>query len=203
MIEVFADISCPFTHVGLLRLIEQRERLGRHDVVVRVRAWPLELVNDEPLDGDFVGEEIVALRNVVAPDLFREFDPTQFPTTTIPALALAAAAYRESDELGERVSLALRAALFEAGRDIGDPAELTAIANTAGMHALDLGDEQSVRDEWNEGKRRGVLGSPHFFVDDHDFFCPTLKITRVDDHLSVEVDLDAFSTFLATVFGDS
>ena len=44
-IEVFADVLCPFTHVGLRAVAEQRARAGRDDVVIRVRAWPLELVN--------------------------------------------------------------------------------------------------------------------------------------------------------------
>ena len=64
-IEVFADISCPFTHVGLRRLVEERARLGRDDVVLHVRAWPLELVNGAPITGDFVGTEIDALRPVL------------------------------------------------------------------------------------------------------------------------------------------
>jgi hypothetical protein len=50
IIEVFADAGCPFTHVGLRRLVEHRDHAGRDDVVLRVRAWPLELVNGHPLD---------------------------------------------------------------------------------------------------------------------------------------------------------
>jgi hypothetical protein len=38
VLEVFADVWVPFTHVVLRRLVEQRARLGRDDVVVRVRA---------------------------------------------------------------------------------------------------------------------------------------------------------------------
>jgi hypothetical protein len=45
VVEVFADVSCPFAHVGLRRLVEQRDKLARDDIVLRVRAWPLELVN--------------------------------------------------------------------------------------------------------------------------------------------------------------
>jgi predicted DsbA family dithiol-disulfide isomerase len=54
VLEVFADVLCPFTHVGLRRLISERARRGRDDVVVRVRAWPLELVNGEPLSAALV-----------------------------------------------------------------------------------------------------------------------------------------------------
>ncbi len=50
IIEVFADIWCPFAHVGLRAIDEQRAQAGRGDVAIWVRAWPLELVNGAPLD---------------------------------------------------------------------------------------------------------------------------------------------------------
>ena len=56
VIEVFADVACPFTHIGLRRLVEQRAALGRDDVTLLVRAWPLELVNGKPLDPAFIYE---------------------------------------------------------------------------------------------------------------------------------------------------
>lgn len=200
VVEVFADIWCPFTHVGLRRLVEQRDRLGRDDVVFWVRAWPLELVNGVSLAGDFVGEEIDALRRVVAPDLFTHFDPAHFPETTVPGLALAATAYRRDNHVGEALSLALRTALFEEGRDISDPDELAAIARAHGLDVPSVDDEQSVPDDWHEGKRRGVVGSPYFFLGDQGIFCPTLNVTHVDGHLEVTLDVDAFSAFIATIF---
>ena len=54
---VFADVRCPFTHVGLRRFVQRRDQLGRTDVV-RVRLWPVELVNDEPLDPIMIGEVV-------------------------------------------------------------------------------------------------------------------------------------------------
>ena len=200
VLEVFADVWCPFTHVGLRRLMEARVRLGRDDVVVRVRAWPLELVNGEPLSADLVAEEIRALREAVAPDLFTGFNPGRFPSTSLPALALAAFAYRRDDRAGEQVSLALRTALFEEGRDIADLAELKAIAQSVDMEYPNADAEEVIRDDWQEGRRRGVLGSPHFFADGHGFFCPSLTINRVDDHLQITTDPEAFATFVAAAF---
>jgi len=200
VVEVFADVSCPFTHVGLRRLVEQRAKLDRNDIVLRVRAWPLELVNGAPLTGEFVGEEIEVLRVEVSPELFSGFDRAHFPSTTVPALALATMAYRVDDRTGEGVSIALRTALFEEGRDVGDPRELATIAGAFGVVVGDLNAERAVLDDWHEGQRRGVLGSPHFFVGDRGFFCPTLKVTRVEDELQVEIDLDAFNDFVGTVF---
>ncbi len=121
VLEVFADVWCPFTHVGLRRLVTERDRRGRQDVVVRVRSWPLELVNGAPLASALAAEEIHALREVVAPELFRGFDEQTFPSTTLPALGLTALAYRRNDQTGERMSFALRTALFEEGRDVSDP----------------------------------------------------------------------------------
>jgi len=70
-IEVFADIWCPFAHVGLRAIEDQRARAGRTDVAIRVRAWPLELVNGEPLDPTVTGEHAEELRDQVALTLFQ------------------------------------------------------------------------------------------------------------------------------------
>jgi predicted DsbA family dithiol-disulfide isomerase len=203
VLEVFADVWCPFAHVGLRRLMEQRARLGRDDLVVRVRAWPLELVNGEPLGAALVAEEIDALREAAAPELFVGFDPEHFPSTTLPALALAASAYGRGDRTGEQVSLALRTALFEDGRDIADVDELTAIAGAVGMEPPGANAARIVGADWQEGRSRGVIGSPHFFVGDHGFFCPTLAINRVDGQLQISVDAEGFAAFAAIVFGPS
>ena len=52
-IEVWADVWCPFAHIGIRRLVEERDRRGS-EVHLRVRAWPLELVNGRPLDAAFI-----------------------------------------------------------------------------------------------------------------------------------------------------
>ena len=43
------------------------------DPRLRIRAWPLELINGKPLDPDHIEAEIVALRGSVRPDLFAGF----------------------------------------------------------------------------------------------------------------------------------
>lgn len=107
-IELFADILCPFTHVGLRRFVDHRAGAGRTDVGLWVRAWPLEVVNGQPLDAGFIAEEIDEIHEQVAPDLFTTFDRGAFPSSSLPALALARAAYRRSPAAGEAVSLELR-----------------------------------------------------------------------------------------------
>lgn len=198
VVEVFADVWCPFTHVGLRRLVERRAAAGG-DFQLVIRAWPLELVNGEPLAADFVAEEIEALREQVAFDLFGGFDVASFPTTSLPALELAAVAYERDVATGERVSLALRDALFEQSRDIGDPAVLGEIAAGAGLSVEDRAD--AVRHDWDEGRARGVEGSPHFFIGDDGFFCPALDIQRVDGHLRIDADPAEFDRFVDRCLG--
>ncbi len=178
VIEVFADIWCPFAHVGLRAIEEQRARTGRTDVAIWVRAWPLELVNGLPLDPAVTKAHADDLREQVAPDLFRHLEVDRFPSSTLDALALANRAYRADLQVGERVSFALRDALFEEGRDISDPVTLEDLARDLGVAMPDEPDRADVESDWHEGGRRGVLGSPHFFCGDTDVFCPSLDITE-------------------------
>lgn len=199
-IEVFADVTCPFTHVGLRRLVAERERSGRDDVVLRVRSWPLEVVNGAPLDPDFVAEEVDDIRVQVAPDLFTGFRRETFPSTAIPAMALAAAAYEVDPATGERVSLLLRSLLFEEGVDIADETVLRGVADEHDVVWSDV-EQARVLADHAEGVERHVIGSPHFFTADADFFCPGLQISRGDDgHLNVEPKVEVFDAFLASCF---
>ena len=197
-IEVYADIVCPFAYVGLTHLIERRHQLGRDEVHFRIRGWPLELVNGSPVDAHSIGEEIDEIKPQVAPDLFAGFDPGQFPASTLPALALTAAAYEIGDATGEAVAMHLRRLVFEQGLDVADPAVLADVAQHHGVATL--GDAGVVRDEWNVGRSRGVLGSPHFFVDGESQFCPVLDIRRVDGALVVKVDEEAYEAFAGRCF---
>lgn len=183
-VEVFADVWCPFAHVGIQRWLARRGEAGREDVRLRIRAWPLELVNGEPLDAGKVQDEIRDLHaQVDVAHLFKGFDPATFPSTTIPALLVTDLAYRRSDEAGEAVALELRDRLFERGEDVSDVAILGAVAVD---HALDLsaGWEHSPAAERDraDGTARGVQGSPHFYAPGIDLFCPSLHIERADEH---------------------
>jgi len=202
MIEMYADIWCPFAHVGLRTLVQRRDQIGRDDVVVRVRAWPLELVNGAPLDPRATAEHVEVLRAQVAPNLFARFDPDHFPRTSLPALDLAAAAYRHGDSVGEAVSLALRDALFEEGRDISSPDVLEGVAHAHGIDDCGPADDEAVRAEWRDGQSRGVKGSPHFFCGKEEAFCPSLVITRDErDEIHIRRNTALLETFLASCVG--
>ncbi len=201
VIEVFADVVCPFTHVGLRRVVAARRELDRPDVDLSARAWPLEVVNGRPMDADFVAEEIAEIRSRVAPDLFAGFDPAAFPSTSLPALALTAVANAAGAATGEAVALDLRDLLFEQGRDVSDPAVLAPLAH---RHGLAVPGEQpgtgAVLADYEEGRTRGVVGSPHFFIGGESFFCPSLDIRRIDGHLVVGFDEAGMGDFLAACF---
>lgn len=200
-VEVFAEIGCPFTHLGLRRFVERRAESRRTDVRIRVRAWPLELVNGEALDPHLVDEEIAELRAQVAPDLFRGFDPSRFPASSLGAMALAHAAYAKDLALGEAVSLAIRDRLFEQGDDVADPVVLASLAAEFGI-AYDPAATTGVTADYEEGVARGVVGSPHFFTPAGSFFCPTLEITRVDDRLHIKTDPAGFDRFVDSCLGE-
>src|SRR5262249_33740494 len=136
-IEAFADVVCPFAHFGLQRARSARWGARSH-TPIRVRAWPLELINGKPLTADKVASGVDALRTSVAPDLFTGFDVAALPNTSLPAFGLAAAAYAMTLEIGEAVSFAVREALFEHGLDVGDPDALRTIGDEFGVVALDL-----------------------------------------------------------------
>ena len=137
----------------------------------------------------------------MAPDLFTDFDHSHLPRTSLPALALAAAAYRHDDRMGEAVSLALRDSLFEGGRDISRQDVLVSVASAHGVGDVGPEDDERVREEWRDGQSRGVLGSPHFFCEDIEAFCPSLDISRdAEGHIQLRRNAEALDLFLGECF---
>lgn len=201
-VEVFADIVCPFTHVGLRRLVERRTELGREDVRLLVRAWPLEIVNGEPMDAEAVARKASDLQRQVAPELFGGFDAASFPSTSLPAMALTNAAYRQGLETGETVALLLRTLTFDEGVDVSRPDVLDRVAAETGLIVTPgPEDDAAILADLEEGRRRGVVGSPHFFTPDGgSLFCPSLAIAHRDGGYSVEVDYENFAGLIHLCF---
>ncbi|MDH4362768.1 MAG: DsbA family protein [Acidimicrobiia bacterium] len=202
VIEVFADVVCPFAHVGIRRWVERRDELGRTDVRLRVRAWPLELINGAPMDPQAVAGKAEDLQAQVAPNLFGGFDPAHFPSSSLPALALTHAAYRRSLEAGEATALRLRQLTFDEGVDVSKPEVIDQVIDELDLPIPDISDDDSVTKDWDEGRQRGVVGSPHFFTPRGGaVFCPTLDIHKEGGHLAVHFDEDAFAQLTAICFG--
>lgn len=201
VIEVFADIWCPFTHVGLRMVADARRRAGRDDVPIVVRSWPLELVNGTPMDASKTVANSGALRDQLVPDMFAGISAENFPSSTLDALDLVATAYQVSVQIGERVSFTLRDALFEHGKDVSDLSVLSAAADDAGITFVPDPRHRAVMADWEDGKRRRVIGSPHFFHGEENAFCPSLRLTRDNDaHLHVSTDADRMRQFLERCF---
>jgi predicted DsbA family dithiol-disulfide isomerase len=199
-IDVFADIACPFAHAGIRTFVQYRAARGLSEPKLLVRAWPLELVNDEPHDGFAEVPRVEGLRAGAAPELFTGFDPGRFPTTTIPALAAAATAYDQSSARGEAFSLAVRDALWEHGLDVSDADVLERLCRDHGIEPPAAGDERLVRADLAAGRARGVAGSPHFFTDEGDFFCPSLDIEQHGRSVDVSFDVAGFRRFADAAF---
>jgi predicted DsbA family dithiol-disulfide isomerase len=195
VIEVFADVACPFAHVTLRRIVEERARLGRVEPRVRIRSWPLELVNDEPHDAAKVAAEVEALRRTVAPELFARFDPASFPDSTLEWLTLERAAYGSGDAVGERVGLRIRDAIFESPLSARAPD----LARGLGIDVTPA-DRAAVEHDWRDGQGRGVLGSPHCFVGEESWFCPLFDVEERDSGYRITPAPERARAFLAACF---
>ena len=203
-IEVFADIWCPFTHVGLRMVDSYRKKIGREDVAIIVKSWPLEWVNGSPMNPDKTKANCTALRQQVASDAFANVDFGAFPKSTLDALSLVSQAYDVSAKLGEKASFAVRDALFERGEDIADPLVLQAIGEAIGLNFQPDSDHLAVKREWEEGKARGVQGSPHFFHSEENVFCPSLVISKSENHgMEIHTDAARLQGFLETCFKEN
>ncbi len=198
-IEVYADITCPFTHVGLKRVVQHVSEMTEPADVI-VRAWPLEWVNGAPLAVDAVLVKARALSEQLGIDDFAGLRSDAWPSTTIPALNLAASAYEHNAATGLAVSLALRTALFELGRDVADPTVLAEIAATHDLPTPPTDAVAAVQADYDSGRARDVKGSPHFFVESDDFFCPALDLGHDDEgHLTARFDAAMLAEFFARV----
>lgn len=179
MLTVFADVNCPFAYVGLLRLRAERDLLGSAEQI-RVRAWPIELVDGRPWNAQRVAAEVTALRAGIAPELFAGFDPATFPTSSLPALNATAA------DPSEDFAFAIRRRLWEDGTPSSGPAE----ASPAVLADLD------------EGRRRQVKGSPHiFFPSGAEAFAPMFHVRHVGGEIHVDDRLAEFATLCARELG--
>jgi predicted DsbA family dithiol-disulfide isomerase len=150
-------------------------------------------------DPGAIREKISLISEQLGVHDFDGFSTDAWPSTTFPALNLAAAAYEVDRPTGLAASLALRSALFEQGRDVSAPEVLADVAGQ--FHLQPPGDEPaaSVTGDYAEGKRRGVRGSPDFFIGDDEFFCPSLDLGHDDDGtLTSRFDADGLRQLIAT-----
>jgi predicted DsbA family dithiol-disulfide isomerase len=197
-IEVFADIWCPFTHVGLRAVRDQLRTKDPSAMRLWVRSWPLEWVNGQAMNPAKVSEHVQQLRRQVSRQLFSGIDAAHFPRSTIPVLALVAKAYTSGWQIGQSISFEVRDWLFETGQDVADPEVLGRLAASFGLAGPEPDDYATVVADWKDGIARGVLGSPHFFCGAANLFCPSLDIAESpgSEGKTIRLNLDRLEAFL-------
>jgi predicted DsbA family dithiol-disulfide isomerase len=171
VLTVFSDLHCPWAYVLSIRL--RRARTGVDRPPVAWRCWPLELVNERGTSWDTLSQEIPVLAQL-EPDHFSRPRRETWPSTLLPAMeALKVAGDLGGPRTADRFDELARRAFFLERRDLSLRPTLADLAAEAGLDrdafvdAFDGGGyRRSVVADWQEGRRRGVEGSPHVFLPD-------------------------------------
>lgn len=175
-IVVFADLGCPWAHVGVHRLHSARQRLGLEaSVGMDVRAFPLEIINAQPTPFKGLQNEIPELA-VMEPDAGWELwtaDATTWPVTTLLPMEAVEAAKEQSLEASATLDHALRRALFGQSRCISMRHVILDVAATcegldvpALVEALDDGRARRPMLDGYTSAAGAIEGSPHYFLAD-------------------------------------
>ncbi len=176
-IVVFSDLTCPFAHVAIHRLIGARARRGLDDqILIHHHVFPIELLNSTPGTRHGSDSEIPVL-GALEPDagwqLWQEPD-YHYPSTVLPAFEAVQAANTQSLTAGERLDRAIRRAFWCDSRPIHLHHELLAIAATIDLleHARFEADlrsgahRQRIFDDLDLVRTGAVAMSPHLFLPD-------------------------------------
>jgi predicted DsbA family dithiol-disulfide isomerase len=171
VLTVFSDLHCPWAYVFSIRLRRARAEVGRPPVAWR--CWPLELVNQRGTSWQTLSQEIPVLTQL-EPDHFAPPRRETWPSTFLPAMeALKVAGELGGPEAADRFDETARRAFFLDRRDLSIRPTLADVAAESGLDRsrfLDAfdggGHRRGVIADWEEGRRRGVDGSPHAFLPD-------------------------------------
>lgn len=176
-VAVYADIGCPWSHVAVFRLHSTRARLGL-DQRVRfdIRAFPLELINEQPTPKRILDAEI-PVAGALEPEAGWQMwqRPTyEFPVTTLLALEAVEAAKEQGLRASEALDRALRVAFFGRSRCISMRDEILDVASSCDemdpdplKKSLDDGSARpAIIEQWHVAGACSVEGSPHLFLAD-------------------------------------
>ena len=174
---MFADIGCPWAHVAVYRLHETRRRLGAEgDVSFDLRAFPLEIFNEQPTPALVLATEIPVAGALAPKAGWSQWraSPYSYPVTTLPAMESVYAAKDQGLGISDRLDRALRVAFFQDSHCISLEHEILAVADT--IEGLDVSRlQESVRsgrfrqqlfDDLGAAGSDEVKGSPHVFLPD-------------------------------------
>ncbi len=154
-----------------LRQVEE-EYEGR--VVVRKRAFPLELLGRQAAPRDLLAEEwwLAAMQEPAAE--FSAFEGDDWPTTTLPAFVAVRAVAKQDERLAHDMDMRVREAFFAESRNIGNNGVLLDIVRDMGGDVAQVeraltGDEvrEEVKQEFELARSRyGVRGTPTLMLPD-------------------------------------
>jgi predicted DsbA family dithiol-disulfide isomerase len=171
VLTVFSDLHCPWAYVFSIRL--RRARAGVDQPPVAWRCWPLELVNERGTPWESLTQEVPVLAQL-EPDHFSRPRRETWPSTLLPAMeALKVAGALGGPPAADRFDEAARRAFFLDRRDLSLRPTLADLAAESGLDRARFqdafdggGHRRDVVADWEEGRRRGVEGSPHAFLPD-------------------------------------
>lgn len=176
-IAFYADITCPWAHLAVHRLHETRRHLQLEDVVTfEPRAFPLELINDQPTPKTTLDAEIPVVGTLEPSAGWQLWQgpESEYPVTSLPALEAVEAAKSQSPRVAEALDRQLRKAFFAESRSISMRHEIMEVASR--IEGLD---SDLLEEALSSGTARGAIsrdhvisetdaveGSPHLFLAD-------------------------------------
>jgi len=183
LIELYADIACPWCYIGERRLAQALAQ--RPDITVERRWRPFQLQPDLPPQGlpwaEFVAAKFgggaqaarmfAHVAQAGAPDgIDFRFDQVATAPNTLDAhrLMLFAAEGGQEWPLAD----ALFAAHFTEGRDLNDPDQLVAVAESVGLDGAEVraylatgAGIAEVQASQEQAERLGITGVPFYVID--------------------------------------
>ena len=183
-ISVVSDVVCPWCYIGVRRL--DQALLLRPDHQFELRWLPFELHPYLPPEGiakhilfkrKFAGRGGAIVQRVVDAganvDIAFNFDAIETIPNTVAAHCALSWAEADGNDVDNRLARAIFAAGFEQGRDVGDHTVLADLCRDVGVDRatvkdkLDNGtDREEVHRAADLNRARGIVGVPHFFVND-------------------------------------
>lgn len=191
---VYSDIGCPWAHLCVYRLHRARSMLGlEDDVRFDHRAFPLEVINEQPTPKKILDAEI-SVAGALDPDAGWQMwqgAESEYPVTMLPALEAVQAAKEQGLEASEQLDRALRVALFGESKTISMRHEILAVAEACGkvdcaalQEAIDSGRARAaVMEQQSEAEGVHIKGSPHIFsADGSDVHNPGIELEWHGEH---------------------
>jgi predicted DsbA family dithiol-disulfide isomerase len=180
-VDFVADLACPWCFLGLVRL--DRARAMRPALPVRVRWRPFLLNPQMPPEGMDRAEYLRRKFGGDASAIYRRIEESgqadgvafafeRMPRTPNTTRAHRLILFAEERGAADAVVRALFRALFQEGRDVGQPEVLAAVAEEAGLDraevlALLAGDRlaRDIEAAHQQAERVGIRGVPVFIMD--------------------------------------